>query len=252
MEEIIGTVRRINLPDMESWVDIREQNGQDDDILSNPVKSQTLSNFSEFISKVVVKTNLTPNGKLTEAQAHALPCNIRYAILIASRIFSLGENMEFSYNWGDQIVQYEQDLNELLFDDYHKSPTEEELLSKPFAVPYYPNGSQKEFSLYLASGKEVKYSLMNTEGEGLMMNAPIKTKNLEIKARNLCLKVNGNWEKVENFAMFSVRDMVEIRKSMAENDPIYLGIIELEHPITQQKGSFSIMGTPDFFYMGGY
>lgn len=250
--EVIGNIKRINLPDMTSWVDIREQNGQDDDILSNPVKSQTLHNFSEFISQIVVKTNITANGRLTEAQAHELPCNLRYAILIASRIFSLGNTMEFSYNWGDEVVAYEQDLNEVMFNDYHQSPTEEELLAKPFAVPYYPNGAQKEFVLVLSSGKEVKYNLMNALGEVMMMNTPLKTKNLEIKARGLKLKVNGNWESVENFSLFSVKDMVEIRKSMAENDPIYLGIIELEHPTTKQRGSFSLMGTSDFFYMGGF
>ena len=254
METLVNSnAMKVNLPDMNSYVYIREQNGEDDDILSNPIKSETLSNFSEFISRIVVDTNLTPNRKLTEQQAHELPCNIRYAILIASRIFSLGQVMGFEYTWpnGDKI-RYEQDLKELLFDDYHQSPTEEELNAKPFAVPYYPYGNTKNFTITLQSGKEVSYSLLTGKGEAMMMNTPVKTKNLELKARDLKLKVEDKWETVQSFALFSPRDMAEIRKSVAENDPYYTGLIELEHPTKGYKAGFSIMGTPDFFYIAGY
>ena len=254
METLVNSnAMKVNLPDMNAYVYIREQNGEDDDILSNPIKSETLSNFSEFISRIVVDTNLTPNRKLTEQQAHELPCNIRYAILIASRIFSLGQVMEFEYTWpnGDKI-RYEQDLKELLFDDYHQSPTEEELNAKPFAVPYYPFGNTKNFTIMLQSGKEVSYSLLTGKGEAMMMNTPVKTKNLELKARDLKLKVGDKWETVQSFALFSPRDMAEIRKSVAENDPYYTGLIELEHPTKGYKAGFSIMGTPDFFYIAGY
>ena len=161
--------------------------------------------------------------------------------------------MEFEYTWpnGDKI-RYEQDLRELLFDDYHQSPTEEELNAKPFAVPYYPYGNTKNFTITLQSGKEVSYSLLTGKGESMMMNTPVKTKNLELKARDLKLKVEDKWETVQSFALFSPRDMAEIRKSVAENDPYYTGLIELEHPTKGYKAGFSIMGTPDFFYIAGY
>ena len=59
METLVNSnAMKVNLPDMNAYVYIREQNGEDDDILSNPIKSETLSNFSEFISRIVVDTNL--------------------------------------------------------------------------------------------------------------------------------------------------------------------------------------------------
>lgn len=47
METLVNSnAMKVNLPDMNAYVYIREQNGEDDDILSNPIKSETLSNFS--------------------------------------------------------------------------------------------------------------------------------------------------------------------------------------------------------------
>lgn len=250
--QILGNVKRINLPDMVTWVDIREQNGEDDDIISNPVKSRDLTNFSEFISKIVVNTNYTPSGKLTEEVVNTMPTNLRYAILMASRIHSLGNDMEFVFDWGDgDKFQYSQDLSELMFEDYFIVPTEDEMNKKPFAIPYYPCGNVQSFPLTLTSGKQVRYHLLDGKGEALMIQTINKTKNLELKARGLELLVGDKWEKVETFALFSVRDMLEIRKSVSENDPVYLGFIELENPRTQEKINYSIMGTPSFFYLNG-
>ena len=44
---------------------IREQNGADEDILTNPVDIANLMNLSKFIAAIVVKTTATPSGKLT-------------------------------------------------------------------------------------------------------------------------------------------------------------------------------------------
>ena len=77
-------------------------------------------------------------------QVLEIPLLDRYAIIFQSRIFSLGNTLEFEYNWGklpndkDDTVLYEQDLHEFLFSDYSKVPTEEELDAKPDAIPYYP------------------------------------------------------------------------------------------------------------------
>lgn len=251
MEEVCQS-KKFFLPDGKTWVVIREQNGEDDDIISNPVKAEDLSNFSEFISRIVIDTNYTASGKITEEVARKMPVNLHYAIIMHSRIFSLGDTFNFSYNWADGMnVEYEQDLKELVFNDYSKAPTEEELLAKPYAIPYYPLMEQKLFYCDLPSGKKVRYHLLDVQGEAMMMNTQVKTKNLEIKARGLELEVNGVWEKVQNFSLFSVKDMAFIRKSMAETDPVYLGYIDIEHPITKIKQLFSVMGVPDFFYMGG-
>ena len=93
-------------------VSIREQNGADDDILSNPVEASNLMNLSRFISAIVVEADYYENGKLTVEQAHNLPVLDRYAILFNSRIFSLGEILDFDYDWKENggKASYEQDL----------------------------------------------------------------------------------------------------------------------------------------------
>ena len=97
--------------------EIREQNGEDEEIITNPVDSKNLMNLTKYISAIVVKTNATKSGKLTIEDALKLPLLDRYCILFNSRIFSLGEEVEFTYKWDNKdSVTYSQDLSEFLFD----------------------------------------------------------------------------------------------------------------------------------------
>lgn len=235
---------------------IREQNGADDDILSNPVDAATMRNLSAFIAAIVVNTDFTPNGKLTVDQAHNLPCLDRYCILFNSRIHSLGDEVEFEYDWGKDnggVANYVQDVNEFLF-DYSKVPSEEEMEEKPNAIPFYPNGKQfKDIKVELSSGKVVKFDLLTAEGEAYILNlAPNKrTKNQELVARNLCLEVNGNFEKVTSFHLFSVKDMMEIRKEVFAYDPVFNGVSEIVNPNdSTQTTLISVVAIKDFFYPG--
>lgn len=93
---------------------IREQNGADEDILSNPMDSKNLMNLTKFIQAIVVDTDFTPNRRLTVEDADRIPLNDRYHIIFMSRIFSLGEEVEFEYNWGQNggLVTYGQSLRE--------------------------------------------------------------------------------------------------------------------------------------------
>jgi hypothetical protein len=94
-------------------VTIREQNGADDDILSNPVEATNLMNLSRFISGIILKSTYK-QGRLTVDEVHNLPVLDRYCIIINSRIFSLGEELEFTQDWGPNggKVAYTQDLRE--------------------------------------------------------------------------------------------------------------------------------------------
>jgi len=235
-------------------VKIREQNGADDDILSNPAEATTLKNLSRFIAGIIMDSDYTNSGKLTVDEVHNLPSLDRYAILIHSRIFSLGPTMEFKYNWGENggEVEYEQDLNELIF-DYSQTPTMEELEAKPNAVPFYPEPEKiKDIEFTLTSGKQLKFDLMTANGESYVANLPLdkQTKNQIYVARNLCYMVNEKWDKVSNFALFSVKDMIEIRNHIHSLDPIFNGTTIIENPVTHEKLEVPIVGMKDFFYPG--
>lgn len=95
--------------------EIREQNGEDEEIITNPVDSKNLMNLTKYISAIVIKTNATKSGRLTIEDALKLPLLDRYCILFNSRIFSLGEEVEFTYKWDNKdSVTYSQDLREFL------------------------------------------------------------------------------------------------------------------------------------------
>lgn len=235
-------------------VTIREQNGADDDILSNTVEAATLMNLSRFIAGIVVKADYYENGKLNAEQAHKLPALDRYAILFQSRIFSLGDTIDFTFDWRDRggQVQYEQDLNEFLY-DYSKEPTEEELEEKPNAIPFYPGGKKfKDFELTTSSGKLVRFDLLTASGEAWAANLPAEkqTRNAGLLARKLRLLVNDKWETVSNFSMFSVKDMIEIRREVLTWDPVFTGNTTIENPSTHDTAEVNVVSMKDFFYLG--
>lgn len=248
-----GKLKTFIVPSGKSFT-IREQNGEDDDILSNEEDARNSLNISKFISAIVVKTDATATGKLTWEQAHNLPSNDRYAILINSRIHSLGENMEFTYDWqdGKGPLSYEQNLSDYLFEDYSLLPTEEEVAMKPDAIPYYPI-TDPQIELALSSGKLVRYKLLTGAAEAKYLEIPEsqRSKNKLLTVRSLELKVDDSWVKVESFQVFSPIDMYEMRKSVIDNDPTFTGRCEIEHPTTHEKGYISIIAMPSFFYLGG-
>ena len=235
-------------------VSIREQNGADDDILSNPVEASNLMNLSRFISSIVVEADFNETGKLTVEQAHSLPVLDRYAILFNSRIFSLGEILDFDYDWKENggKASYEQDLREFLF-DYSKAPTEEELMAKPHAIPFYPGEKQvTDFEITTRSGKQLLFDLLTARGEAWAANLPLEkqTRNVGLMARNLRLKVGDKYEAVSNFQMFSVKDMIDIRAAVNTYDPVFMGNTEIENPATKEKVEISVVAMGNFFYPG--
>ena len=234
---------------------IREQNGSDEDILSNPMDVRSLMNITKFIQAIVVDTDFTPTGKLTVGDADRIPLNDRYCILFQSRILSLGDEVEFEYDWGQEGGKhiYGQSLSEMVFENYGTLPTEKELNEKPNAIPYYPEqGKLTDYEVNLNSGKVVKFDLLTGQGERMLVTLPMEkqTRNAALVARNLQLMVDGKWEKVESFHLFSVHDIAEIRKAVFTYDPVFDGNTDVEHPnIPGRTEKFPIMLSPTFFYL---
>lgn len=246
--------------------EIREQNGEDEEILSNPANIKAFMNINEFIAAIVTHTDFTASGKLLVEDVLKLPLLDRAVILINSRIFSIGEELEFTYKWPraegskDQAeFEYIQNLKDYLFEDYGNAPTDEELEAKPDAVPYYslpddkenPGKAQiKDLVLELTSGKRVMWDVATAGSEQYLMKLGIDniSRNKDLIARNLRLEVDGNWEKVQNFRLFSVKDMAEMRKGIISMDPVFTGSTEIEDPVTHQKVELSILTVPTFFY----
>ena len=232
---------------------IREQNGADDDILSNASTAKNLMNLSYFIAGIVIETDATVSKKLTAQEALQLPVLDRYCILLNSRILSLGPVLEFTHDWGKENggeVSYEQNLEEFLF-DYSNLPSEEELNSRPDAIPFYPNGKNiKNIEFTLPSGKLIKFDILTGEAETRLMEMSIanRTKNQELVVRNICLKVGEEWQPISNFYAFSAREMTVLRKLVYANDPVWTGSTKIINPYNDEEQYINIMGIPGFFY----
>lgn len=237
---------------------IREENGADEETISNPVAARDFMNFSNFISEILVHTDFKDH-KLTPKEVLEIPLLDRYMILIKSRILSLGPVLEFTYTWpGDTIpTHYEQDLNELLFSSYESDLSSEEIAEKPDAIPFYNDrdllkGIQfKNYCLTLTSGKEIQFDLAdgNTERNIAMLPEDKQTRNSELIARNLKLKVGEKFEKVQEFSLFTIREMAEIRSAIASIDPTYSGTVDIENPRTGEKIKYPIFQAPRFFFL---
>ena len=82
------------------------------------------------------------------------------------------------------------------------------------------------------------------------MNLPAKerTKNQELVARNLQLKVGENYEPVKNFRLFSSQDMMDIRSAVKGMDPVFNGTTQIEDPETKQRIMVPVMAVDNFFY----
>jgi hypothetical protein len=184
-----------------------------------------------------------------------MPLLDKYAIIFMSRIFSIGEILEFSYKWDKETtLEYEQNLLEYLFNDYSQVPTEEECDEKPRAIPYYPLKEKlKDIEVVLSTGKKIQFDIANGHSEVFLMNLPEakRTRNSELLAHNLKLEVEGKFEKVQNFSLFNLREMAEIRKQIAAVDPTFEGITEIENPDTGEIVQYPILSAPGFFFLTG-
>lgn len=248
-----GNIKELLLPSGSTAI-IREQNGEDDALLSNVALAKDSSALNAFIKAVTVylSTSSDPTKAPTLDDIMSMPLNNKYFILIASRVFSLGEELEFQYNWGGDLppVKYVENLNDFLW-DYSKE------LPKPGEPGYFeeripPYKSNDPFqTLILDDGREVRYKYLDSYGEKYLLKLPETERhiNQQLLARDLSLRIDGQFIKVESFKNFSSRAMAKIRAHVSENDPEFSGLTTLENPYeTGVSQTISIIQVQDFFF----
>lgn len=240
---------------------IREQNGQDEEVLTNTAEVNKGMNITNFLQGIIMSSS-KKNGKLSIQEVKDIPLLDRNALILQSRIFSIGQFMDFTYKWPMkddpekfEEFEYTQDLGEYLFSDYNPDTiTPEEMEEKPKAVPFYPPYSGEmdgDFLVFtLASGKRISFK--RTDGNAeiylLRLRESDKTRNTDFFMRNLRLEVDGKWERVSNFSLFSVKDMREMRKLVNSYDPVSNLTTVIQNPNTNQYLELPILAMQDFFF----
>jgi len=238
-------------------ITIREQTGEDDDILSNAKWVEDGSSTNKFISSVVVQTDITENGKMTQDVARNLKLCDKYFIMIASRIFSIGQSLKFVYEWPDKPpleVDYEEDLGLYIWDYGNKElpfPKEGHEEYFRFRIPPHPHGKDTHRELKLDSKKTIRYKFMDGHSEKWEMDLTNDRQsiNASLLSRGIELQLTkDNWVKIQNFKQFTPREMMQIRKDVEDHDPITLLITTLEHPHTGEIVDYPVVASSDFFF----
>lgn len=228
MEENINKLT-FTSPSMLS-ITIREQNGNDDDVISNVNQVDNGTSIINFMHGIILDID---GKKPTVEQLLNLRFRDRIVILLMSRIYSIGQIIEFEVSWDDlpTPIKYEEDLSIFIWDYSKPFPNPGDINFNPNTIkPYIESALFRE--LVLKSGKKVRYDYTNSHTDIYLMNVPLAKQsiNQELLARDIKLFIGNDWVKVENFSTFSSSDMREIRTDIATYDPPIYVNSTITHP----------------------
>lgn len=229
-------------------VTIRESNGHDEGVLSE-MKTNSDEAIPKFISSI-----LQGESKQTYAEVIKWKARDVYYLLLKSRIHSLGNIVEFKHQCQNkdcikckrkETVTFEEDLNELDFD--FSNPEAKPNTLAP--LPYPADAS--DFRVQLPSNRVVSLLYKTYEMEYLQQQMDKSAANINAPSLIRELTLLGNPpEKIKNFAIFTSREMAEIRKATTTLDKDWNPMSTITCPVCETEYNIPILLVPDFFFPG--
>lgn len=253
-----GNLETTILPTSKS-VSFREQNGGDDEILSKMGDAGTGDNVTKFIRDLVKKVD-GQEVTLTLAQVDLWPVKDKYALMIKSRIHSLGKELEFQHKCTkcDQETKCEEDLSQYDWDYSKPFPAVDDFEYAAHSKaprPYDMAVINADGWIYLttSSKHEIRYKLLDGMGEKSLLEVKQDSlsKLLEMKARGLQWKdETSQYITVQDYRIFSAKDMKEIRTDIMAKDTPFVGLSMLpcKNPKCGQIDMANIISEPAFFF----
>ena len=208
---------------------IREQNGEDDDVLSKVTDNNNTESLHNFLAGIIIENSQLEKGKYTTANdIKKWKLKDKYYLALKSRLHSLGPDITFDNpckaKGCTHKTSYEEDLSK--FDQDLSQPIKkrgDEGYDEGL-ITTYPNKQETHRIITLASKKVIRYKYIDGIGENkvLEVSEDKLTKNIELRARSIELQKQAGskeeWQKIENFKMFTAREMKEIRIDIKKND----------------------------------
>lgn len=248
-------------------VTFREQNGDDDAIISTIADAQKGDSLSKFLAAIILEID-GKAAKLTPAQLDTWRTRDRISLLIKSRIFSLGPIIRFKHTCSNpdckftslDSLPYEEDLS--LYDWDYSRPFPEKFIDgtsnpeykKTYIPPYSEPIKNSVVNLMLSSKKEVRYKYQDGLGEKVFLEVPRNELNKNHELLSRCLEwkdETGKFIKVTKFNVFSARDMEEIRTSIYKLDTPYDPLAEIPCPKCRNIDTVNLTHQPSFFFPQG-
>lgn len=233
---------------------IREQNGDDDEILSKIKYTNDGEAMARFIAAITIKdgTGKKPNFE----DILTWPSNDVYVTLLKSRINSLGNGVEFSMICPKENCEtetsYSEDLSKFDWDYSKPFPTNQSKLYKPFACKPYPEGTKKEFILVTSSGKKIKWNLLDAASAKLILELPEDnlSRNIQLTMRKASIETGGKFMLLTHFGLLSARDMTELRKDIGIKDPEFpfYSHVTCSNPKCKFKSQIPVPSQSTFFF----
>lgn len=237
-------------------VKFREQNGDDDEILSLIRNNEDGSSIPRFINAILKSDNPTTNKPWTYQEIEQWRTNDQLYLLLYSRAMSLGEEMDVVFTCPhcetpDQ--KFKEDLRGYFYDYKKPIPKVGEPGYNKYACPtYLDNGRKREVTL--SSGKLIRYKYKTgaLDTKTLEIDEKDISSNTPLRLRELSIKQGEQWMVVQVFNIFSGKEMKEIRQDIALYDPTFEAVSEYkcQNPKCKKVHKLSLIVQPDFFFPG--
>jgi len=250
LQKVHGKVFEAVLPSKEIVV-IREQNGEDDDVLSNLADFKQSESINNFLSGVIVYHSKY-GVIITPEMIKKMPLRDKYISLILSRVFSFGDSLNFSWEWEDskKADEYSEDLNIYAWPYDKEFPTEGSEDYHKFRIEPYSTDPYGKIEVLTKSGKSLRLNFLTGEAEIYLLNLheSDKSRNQEYRARGMEIQLENGWQEVVNFKSFSPRDMQDLRKAIKAVDTPIAITTEIENPRTGETIELDLTALEDFFF----
>ena len=226
---------------------LREQNGNDDDVLSTLGDARNNTSLDKFLSGVIVGPK-----KLSWEEIHkTMGSATKYYLVMRSRIFTHGSIVTFKHKFEDGTIQeFEEDLT--IFDrDLSKEPKEDEVENPEIdRIQRYPEIPFRLTQALVIGEKKIRYQLMTSEVEAVTMGIPREniSKNDELRARKLTQLIDTRELVIQNFRDFSASDMKAIWAHIRENDINFSLVTKVQTKDKKSTEYTSLLTVPEFFF----
>lgn len=236
---------------------IREQNGEDEDVISKQKNLKDGDAIHFFLAGIMVSVD---GKKVSSKFVENMRNRDKYYTLLKSRMFSLGSELTYRHRCsnpdcskpqGQEDTLYEEDLSLYDMDFSENAPADTRDEFKYRIKPYIQDGTHREFKL--STGKELRYKFLTgiEEKRVLQKDRNSMSKNSDIMLRELEWKNESDqWQKVSHFGIFSSKEMAALRKDIEANDMPFEAISECTCPFCGTVDYISLLAQPDFFFPG--